>query len=339
MKRCADVKLLSIFAIFLLLLFLFAANLLWGSADVPAGEVLAALFGGDGVNEVWRALVLEYRLPQAITALLAGASISVAGLLLQTLFRNPLAGPEVLGINSGAGLGVAIVMLMAGGTATLGAGAIGVLGGAFAGAMVVMAVILFLATLLCNSMFLLIAGVAVGYITSSAISLLSYSATSEGAHSFMVWGMGSFDAVSMQQMPLFSLVAILLLLLALFMTKQLNALLLGDDYARNLGVNVKLSRTLLLCITGLLTAVVTAYCGPISFIGLAVPHIARMILSSNNHCYILPATMLLGGSVALLCNVVCHLPGENGLLPLGAVTPLIGAPIIIYVVIKNRSMR
>ena len=323
----------------LLLLMLFFANLFYGSIDIPAKEVLSIVTGGDCQRDVWRVVVLETRLPQALTALLAGASISVAGLLLQTLFRNPLAGPEVLGVNSGAGLGVALVMLLAGGITSFGLGGyLAVLGGAFGGALFVIMIILLLATLLRNNMFLLIAGVAVSYMTSSAITMLNYFSTAEGVHSYMVWGMGSFGGVTMQQMPFFASVSLLLLFVSLLMAKPLNAMLLGDSYAVNLGVNVKAVRATALCVTGLLTAVVTAFCGPVSFIGLAVPHIARISMRSNSHRQLIPSTIMLGGAVALLCNLVCQLPGESGLLPLGAITPLVGAPVIIYVVIKNRGL-
>ena len=323
----------------LLLLLLFFANLFYGSIDIPAKEVLSIVTGGDCRRDVWRVVVLETRLPQALTALLAGASISVAGLLLQTLFRNPLAGPEVLGVNSGAGLGVALVMLLAGGITSFGFGGyLAVLGGAFGGALFVIMIILLLATLLRNNMFLLIAGVAVSYMTSSAITMLNYFSTAEGVHSYMVWGMGSFGGVTMQQMPFFASVSLLLLFVSLLMAKPLNAMLLGDSYAVNLGVNVKVVRATALCVTGLLTAVVTAFCGPVSFIGLAVPHIARISMRSNSHRHLIPSTIMLGGAVALLCNIICQLPGESGLLPLGAITPLVGAPVIIYVVIKNRGL-
>lgn len=323
----------------LLLLMLFFANLFYGSIDIPAKEVLSIVTCGDCQRDVWRVVVLETRLPQALTALLAGASISVAGLLLQTLFRNPLAGPEVLGVNSGAGLGVALVMLLAGGITSFGLGGyLAVLGGAFGGALFVIMIILLLATLLRNNMFLLIAGVAVSYMTSSAITMLNYFSTAEGVHSYMVWGMGSFGGVTMQQMPFFASVSLLLLFVSLLMAKPLNAMLLGDSYAVNLGVNVKAVRAMALCVTGLLTAVVTAFCGPVSFIGLAVPHIARISMRSNSHRHLIPSTIMLGGVVALLCNIICQLPGESGLLPLGAITPLVGAPVIIYVVIKNRGL-
>ena len=339
MRRCVDKRYIAYALATLVLLLLFVGNLFYGSIDIPCREVLSILTGGNAQRDVWRVVVLETRLPQALTALLAGASISVAGLLLQTLFRNPLAGPEVLGVNSGAGLGVALVMLLTGGMSAFGLGGyLAVLGGAFAGALFVIMIILLLATLLRNNMFLLIAGVAVSYMTSSAITLLNYFSTAEGVHSYMVWGMGSFGGVTMLQMPFFASVALMLLMVSLAMAKPLNALLLGDAYAVNLGVNVKAVRAVALCVTGLLTAVVTAFCGPVSFIGLAVPHIARLSMRSNNHRHLVPATIMLGGVVALLCNLVCQLPGESGLLPLGAITPLIGAPVIIYVVIKNRGM-
>ena len=330
----------AVFAV-LLLLFLFAANLFWGSVDIPASSVLSAMSGCGSGYEPWDLIILESRLPQALTALLAGASISVAGLLLQTLFRNPLAGPEVLGVNGGAGLGVAVVMLLFQGAflvdgINLG-GHVAVLAGAFIGASMIMAVILFFSMLLCNNIFLLIAGVAVSYIVSSAVSLLNYSATSEGVHSFMVWGMGSFGAVTMEQMSLFAPLLLFLLCCSLLLTKKLDAMLLGDMYARNLGINVESVRLSALAVTGMLTAVVTAYCGPVSFLGLAVPHIARLSFGSNSHKWLLPAVILLGGAVALLCNLICQLPGESGVLPLGAVTPLIGAPVIIYVVLRNRN--
>lgn len=339
MRECVDKKSWMLVTGVALLLLLFALNILLGAVDVPFVEVLKTLAGA-GANEMWRLIVIETRLPQALVALLAGAAVSVAGLILQTLFNNPLAGPEVLGINSGAGLGVAIVMLLAQGavvSGTLG-GFVAVLMGAFIGALLVIALILSLSSLLKNRLYLLIAGVAISYLVSSVISVLNYFATSEGVHSYMIWGMGSFGAVSMGQMPWFAVPLLLLLAVALFMMKPLNALLLGDDYATNLGIDVMNVRVVLLAVTGLLTAVVTAFCGPVAFIGLAVPHIARLFLGTSNHKILLPATMVAGASVALLCNLLTMLPGESGMMPLGAITPLVGAPVIIYVVLKNNRL-
>lgn len=320
----------------LLLVLFFAANIFLGSVSVPVSSVFDILFGDGSGNVAWDAIVLQTRLPQAVTALLAGMALSIAGLLLQTLFNNPLAGPEVLGINSGAGLGVAVVMLLLQGAAGLG-GYTALLAGAFAGASIVIVLVLLLSRMLQNNIFLLIAGLAVGYLASSVISLLNYFSTAEGVHSFLIWGMGGFGGVSPELLPLYSAVLVAAMIGALMLVKPLNLLLLGDMYARNLGVNTRQVRTLLLFIVGVLTAAVTAFCGPVAFIGLAVPHLARLAISTADHRVLLPVTMLLGGCVTLLCNLVCQLPGESGLLPLATITPFVGAPVIIYVVLKERS--
>jgi iron complex transport system permease protein len=272
--------------------------------------------------------------------MLCGSSLAVSGLLLQTAFRNPLAGPSIFGISSGASLGVALVMLMMGGSVTAGlfsvSGFVAILVAAFTGAMLVTAVIFFFSTLVRNSVMLLIIGVMVGYLSSSAITLLNFFATEEGVRSYMIWGMGSFSSVSLAQIPVFAVVTILGLLASVLLIKPLNALLLGEQYAENLGVNIRRTRHLLLVVTGLLTAITTAYCGPIAFIGLAVPHIARLVLGTENHRLLLPSTILCGAVVALLCNFICFLPGESGIIPLNAVTPLVGSPVIIYVITQRR---
>jgi iron complex transport system permease protein len=259
--------------------------------------------------------------------------------MLQTAFRNPLAGPSIFGINSGAGLGVALVMLFLGGSISAGSvslsGFVAVLTAAFAGAMAVMTLIFFFSTIVRNHVMLLIIGIMIGYISNSAISLLNFFATDEGVRSYMVWGMGSFGGVSMRMMPVFASITLLGLLGCLLLIKPLNALMLGDRYAENLGVNIIRTRNWLLIVTGILTAVTTAFCGPIAFIGLAVPHITRLLLTTDNHRSLLPATILMGAVIALLCNLITVLPGETGVIPLNAVTPLIGAPVIIYVIIKR----
>lgn len=327
----------------LLIVLLLAANLLVGSVAIPAGEVLRILMGEDAGRESWHYIVWEARLPQALTALLAGSALAVCGLLLQTAFRNPLAGASVLGVNSGAGLGVAVVMLLLGGSITAAgfsfSGFFSILLGAFAGAMAVMALILFFSTLVRSHVMLLIIGLMVGYLVSSVVSLLNFLATAEGVQSYMVWGMGNFGGVSLRQLPAFASVVLLGLAGALLLIKPLNALLLGERYAENLGVRVRRVRHALLAVVGVLTAVTTAFCGPVLFIDLAVPHIARLLLGTANHRILLPATLLAGGAVALACNLVCLLPGEVGLIPLNAVTPLIGAPIVIYVIVSQRGMK
>jgi iron complex transport system permease protein len=327
----------------LLILALTGANLLFGSVNIPADAVWHILTGNEVEKASWSFIVWESRLPQAITALLCGMALAASGLMLQTTFNNPLADPSILGISSGASLGVALVMLAGAGTITAGAftlsGFLSVIIGAFIGSMLVMGIILFFSTLIKNSIMLLIIGIMIGYITSSAISLLNFFSTAEGVHSYMIWGMGNFGGVSLQQLPFFSLVTMAGLLITILLIKPLNALLLGTRYAENLGINIRRTRNLLLVATGLLTATTTAFCGPISFIGLAVPHIARLMLGTSNHNSLLPVTMLTGGAIALLCNFICILPGEAGIIPLNAVTPVIGAPIIIYVIVNQRKIQ
>ena len=318
---------------------LFVANLLLGAVDIPSADVFSILFGSDSGHSSWDYIVRESRLPQAVTAILCGASLAVSGLMLQTAFRNPLAGPSIFGINSGASVGVALVMLLWGGSISTSSfsitGFMAVLTAAFVGAMLVMAVIMLLSLVVKNNVMLLIAGMMIGYITSSCISLLNFFATEEGVQSYMVWGLGNFGGVSSDKLPLFMIVSGIGLFISILMVKPLNALLLGEDYAANLGFNVKRVRHLLLFVTGLLSAITTAFCGPIAFIGLAVPHIARMMLGTENHQKLLPATILTGAAIALLANAICVLPGDQGVIPLNAVTPFIGAPIIIYVIAKR----
>ena len=328
-------------ALAVLTVVLFVLNLVKGSIDIPVADVVRILMGdAEGVKPSWQYIVMESRLPQALTAMLCGASLAVSGLMLQTAFRNPLAGPSIFGINSGAGLGVALVMLLLGGSLSVGSlqlsGFVAVLLAAFIGAMGVMALIFFFSTLVRNNIMLLIIGIMIGYISNSAIALLNFFATDEGVKSYMVWGMGSFSGVSLSHMPLFATVTVLGLFGSLLLMKSLNALMLGDRYAENLGVNILRVRNWLLFVTGVLTAVTTAFCGPVAFIGLAVPHIARLLLTTDNHRWLMPATILCGAVVALLCNVICVLPGESGVIPLNAVTPIIGAPVIIYVIIRER---
>lgn len=318
----------------------FVVSLLIGSVSIPVSETFRILIGEESVKPSWQYIVIESRLPQAVTAMLCGASLAVCGLILQTAFRNPLAGPSIFGVNSGAGLGVALVMLFFGGSVSAGTVSIGgfmaVLLAAFAGAMGVMALIFFFSTLVRSHVMLLIVGIMIGYMAGSAISLLNFFATDEGVKSYMVWGMGSFGGVSLKMLPTFSVITLITLAVSLALVKPLNALVLGDRYAENLGVNIIRVRNWLLLVTGVLTAVITAFCGPVAFIGLAVPHIARLVLGTDNHRVLLPATILTGSAVALLCNILTVLPGEGGIIPLNAITPLIGAPVVIYVILSRR---
>jgi iron complex transport system permease protein len=334
MKKCLSLA--------FLVLVLMVVNILVGSIHIPASDVLSILMGHtNGVRPSWVYIVLQSRLPQAMTAALAGGALAASGLMLQTAFRNPLADPGIFGISSGAGLGVALVMLFLGGSITAGtvavSGFVAIMAAAFLGAMAVMVLIFFFSGLVRSSVMLLIVGIMIGYVSSSAVTLLNFFATDEGVKSYMVWGMGSFGGVSMRMMPAYAVVTLLALFCALLLIKPLNALMLGERYAENLGVNVVRVRNWLLIVTGLLTAVVTAFCGPISFIGLAVPHVARLLLTTDNHRTLLPATILMGSVTALVCNLLCVIPGEGGVIPLNAVTPLLGAPVIIYVIMKHKG--
>lgn len=325
-----------------LILLLMTASLMFGSVHIPADAVADILLGHEMEKSSWSFIIWESRLPQCITAALCGAALSASGLMLQTVFNNPLADASILGISSGASLGVALVMLAGGGTLSAGAftlsGFLSVILGALAGASLIMGIILFLSTLLRNPVMLLIAGIMTGYITSSAISLLNFFSTAEGVHSYIIWGLGNFGGVSLDQLPAFTLLTVIGLSMAVMLIKPLNAMLLGPRYAENLGINIRRVRNVLLLATGILTAVTTSFCGPVSFIGLAVPHVARLTLGTSNHNALMPVTMLTGSAVALLCNLICILPGENGLIPLNAVTPILGAPIIIYVLIHQRKI-
>ncbi|MBQ9560998.1 MAG: iron ABC transporter permease [Prevotella sp.] len=333
-------------AVFLVILI---ANLLCGSVSIPAIEVWHSLTGGEVEKESWRYIIMESRVPQSITAMLCGANLAVSGLLLQTAFRNPLAGPSILGITNGASVGVALVMLILGGIISFGndalplgeqegvlfIGSLAVVIGAFLGSLLIIFLLLAVSSVVSSSIMLLIVGIMVSYLASSIVMLLNIFANADNLHSYVMWGMGSFSDVTLSQLPFFSVVSILGLLLSILLIKPLNALLLGEGYATNLGINTHSVRRWLLIATGILTATATAYCGPVAFIGLAVPHIARLIVRTSDHRVLLPATMLCGASIALLCNIICQLP-ENLIIPLNAVTPIFGAPVIIYIIFRKK---
>lgn len=332
MNRQKNITLYCAAGAFLLALFL--SNIFFGSVKIPLRDILAILSGNFEGRESWRHIVLETRLPQAVTALLAGSSLAVSGLMLQTLFKNPLAGPSILGISDGANLGVAVSMIYFATTSY-----ITTIATAFAGAAVVLALILWFSSKLKNNVMLLIVGIMMGYLASSVISILNFKASSDKVHQYVLWGMGDFGNVSIEKLPYFAIIAIAGLIAAVLLIKPLNALLLGESYASNLGVNIKRSRLMILGCTGLLTAAATAFCGPISFIGLAVPHIARLVLGSSNHQQLLPVTLITGSCIALLCNMLTLLPGSNGVLPLSAITPIVCAPVIIYVILNRKNIQ
>ena len=320
---------------------LFFGNLVYGSVNIPAGEVMNILFGSGSHKASWNLIVLNSRLPQCITALLSGASLAISGLLLQTLFRNPLAGPSILGISDGANLGVAAVMLCTGGVigGMGGGGYLTIVLAALAGSMLVLTVIIWFSRRVKSNVMLLIIGIMIGYLASSLISILNYHASADKVHQFVMWGMGDFSGVSVEKLPYFACFTVAGLVYSLLLIKPLNALLLGEMYAANLGVKVKSARISILLCTGILTATITAFCGPVSFIGLAVPHVARMLLGTSNHKHLVPVTILSGSCIAMLCNMLTVVPGSNSMLPLNAVTPMIGAPIIIYVIVNRKNLQ
>ena len=334
----------SVVVLALLLVVLAAACLIFGSVDIDVASVVRIAIGQDSDNEAWNIIVRQTRIPMVITAALAGSALAIAGLLLQTTFNNPLAGPSILGVSTGAGLGVAVVMLAMGGSIgkMLGdvevGGYVATLGGAFLGAAAVMALLIVFSSIVKSNTMLLIIGMLVSYLGSSVVQLLNSIASEESIHSYVTWGFGTFSGVTTAQLPLYVALIAFGLLCSVLMVKPLNALLLGTRYAENLGVNTRHTRIALLMVTGLLTAVVTAYCGPIGFLGLVVPHISRLMLSTSNHSRLLPVTILAGADMALLCTLV-SVGGDHGVIPINAITPVIGVPIIIYIIINRRKIQ
>ena len=310
-----------------------------GSVNIPFADVFDILTGHPSENKAWNFIVFESRIPLLATTALAGAALAVSGLLLQTLFSNPLADPSILGVSTGSSFGVAVVLLISGGAiGNVFGGYFAILGGALIGALIVMAILLVFSASVKSSTMLLILGVLLSYLTSSGISLMNFFATQEGVHSFVIWGLGNFSGVTMKQLPLFAILVFLGLTASIFMVKPLNALLLGSRYAENLGINLRRVRNALLLIAGLLTAIVTAFCGPIGFIGLVVPHMARLMLRTSDHYRLMPVTMLTGAVVAMLCTLISVLPQENGLIPINAITPIIGVPVIVYIILNRRKI-
>ena len=330
-----------------LILVLFVLNLLLGTVHIPFKEVMAILFSppsqaGSGAS-VFSNIIWSSRVPQALTALMAGAGLAVSGLQMQTVFRNPLAGPSVLGISNGASLGVALVVLMSGSLGGVALSRLGYLGdvamsvAAIAGALAVMGLIVWVAQRVQSGVTLLIIGVMIGYLANAIIGVLKFFSNEEDIKAYVVWGLGSFARVSGDQMVLFVVLMAILLPLSMLLVKTMNLLLLGDAYARNLGLNIQRARTLVILSAGILVAIVTAYCGPIMFIGLAVPHLARALFRTSDHRILMPATLLFGGALALLCNLIARMPGFEGALPVNSVTALVGAPVIAAVLFRRKE--
>ncbi len=326
------------------LLGLFFLNIGLGSIRIPFSEIVTVLGGGEASKKAWTTIILNTRLPQTITALLAGAGLAIGGLQMQTLFRNPLAGPSILGISSGAGLGVAMIILFAGnflGISISSLGLIGhltVVGAAFIGAMLILLLIVLFARTLKDNTILLIVGIMVGYAASSIIGVMKFYSPKEDVHAYVIWGLGSFANVSWELLGVMMPIIGLGIIGGLLLVKPLNVLILGESYAENLGVNIQRTRLLILCCTGLLTAVITAFCGPIAFLGLAVPHLTKGLFRTTDQKILMPAVILAGSVLALFCNLIARMPGFDGALPINVVTGMIGAPIVISVIIKRRRL-
>jgi len=329
--------------IFVSILLFFILNLVLGTISIPVGSIWNILSGTGDEPLIWQNIIWKSRFPQTLTALVAGAGLSISGLQMQTVFRNPLAGPSELGISSGASLGVAFIILLSGsiaGTAlsTLGFfGEVAVSVAAIAGAMAVMAIIIAISQRIRGNVILLIIGVMIGYIATAIIGVLKFFSNDEDVRAYVIWGLGSFAKVSGNQVYTFVFIMAVLIPLSFLLIKTLNLMLLGDGYARNLGLNIKRARLYVICCSCVITAIITAYCGPIVFLGLAVPHLCRTIFVSSDHRILMPAVTLTGASLALLCNLIARMPGFEGALPINSVTALIGAPIVISVLFGKRK--
>lgn len=326
----------------LLIFVFFLLNILLGSIQIPFKDVWHILWGDYNGNEIWQNIVWKSRIPQALTALVAGAGLSVSGLQMQTVFRNPLAGPSVLGISSGASMGVAFVVLLSGTIGGVALSKVGVMGeialtiSAIIGSLSIMALIIFVSQKVKGNVTLLIIGVMVGYVANAVIGVLKYFSVEEDIRAYVIWGLGSFARVSGNQMTLFVSIMLVLLPLSFLLVKTLNLLLLGDAYARNLGLNIRRARLQIITCSGVLVAIVTAYCGPIIFLGLAVPHLCRSLFRTSDHRILMPASLLMGGAMALVCNLIARMPGFEGALPVNSVTALVGAPVVISVLFNKR---
>lgn len=339
MKRPVAFYMLLIMASIFLFFFL---NLVLGSVSIPLRAVWNILWGTGNESVIWQNIIWKSRVPQALTALVAGAGLSVSGLQMQTVFRNPLAGPSVLGISSGASMGVAFVVLLSGSLGGVALSKLGFMGeialtiAAIAGSLSIMALIVFVSQKVRGNVTLLIIGVMIGYIANAVIGVLKFFSVEEDIRAYVIWGLGSFARVSGDQMTLFICIMVVLLPLSFLVVKTLNLLLLGDAYARNLGLNIKRARLLVITCSGVLVAIVTAYCGPIIFLGLAVPHLCRGMFRTSDHRILMPASLLAGASLALVCNLIARMPGFEGALPVNSVTALVGAPVVMSVLFNKR---
>jgi len=325
-----------------LLLILVLLNIALGSVYIPFPEILSTLSGHAIENEGWRNIIIQFRVPKAITAVLVGSGLGISGLLMQTLFRNPLAGPFVLGISSGASLGVAIAIL-AGMSLGFGLTQMGI-GGAWIltvsaslGAILVLGIVVLVSLKVQDSMSLLIIGLMFGSATGAVVTVLQFFSKAESIQAYLVWTFGSLGGVTWQELEVFLPVVLIGLVVSFFMSKTLNALLLGDNYARSLGVDIKRARLMIIIVTAILAGTITAFCGPIAFIGIAIPHITRLIFNTSNHRILFPMVILCGAILMLICDIIAQIPGQQYTLPINAVTSVFGAPLVIMLVMRRKN--
>ena len=322
--------------------FLFIINISLGSVSIPVKDVFRSLTGENASKETWEYIIINYRLPKATAAILVGMGLSISGLLMQTLFRNPLAGPYVLGLSSGASLGVAIVIL--GATllppflATILLSSYGIILASSLGSFTVLLAVLAVSHRLRDTMAILIVGLMFGSLTSAIVGTLTYFSTAEQLQKFTFWSLGNLGNLSWTSISLLSICVAIGLLLSLFSIKPLNSLLLGENYAKSLGLNYKKSRLIIIFATSILAGSITAFAGPIAFIGLAVPHIAKLVFQTSNHTILFWSTILFGAIIMLICDSISQLPGSDFTLPINAVTSIFGAPIVIWLLISKRKM-
>jgi len=331
-----------IFLLLVILILLTILNISLGSVYIPFQKIIATLTGQSIDNEGWHNIIVQFRLPKAITAILVGSGLGISGLLMQTLFRNPLAGPFVLGISSGASLGVAIAIL-AGMTFGIGLTQMGIGGSwiltisASLGAILVLAVVILVSLKVQDSMSLLIIGLMFGSATSAIVTVLQFFSKAESIQAYLIWTFGSLGGVTWEELKIFIPVVAITLAVSFMLSKTLNTLLLGDNYARSLGVNIYTSRLIIIIVTAVLAGTITAFCGPIAFIGIAIPHITRLIFNTANHKILFPMVILCGAILMLVCDMIAQMPGKEYTLPINAVTSVFGAPLVIWLVVRRKS--
>jgi iron complex transport system permease protein len=318
---------------------LFLLNLSIGSVKIPLSDTLTILFGGTPAKPVWKDILLDFRLTKALTCILAGSALSLGGLMMQTLFRNPLAGPDVLGLSSGASLAVAVLVMAGSWGLPLLSGSFSIVIAATLGSTLIFLAVLAVAQRIKDNTSLLLIGLMIGATTSSIVSVLQFISRTEDQHYYLIWTFGTMGGLNWDEIRLLGIITLAGIILSLFIVKPLNAWLLGDHYAQSLGIHMQKARLLIIISTSLLAGSVTAFCGPIAFVGLAVPHLTRLIINTTNHVVLIPGVILTGAALMLFCDSVAQLPGSSYVLPINAITALIGAPVVIWVIVRSKKVR